>query len=191
MPAVLVMGEKGNASEALANAARALAEKPELAALGPARLLELAVASTKSQSLVPAVGAVARVAAAGAKSWPATDLVRLLLAIAKAKGALNPSDKAELLERAAESLTPELGTLVAGDLIKLILAIASDGHSALIEAAAQEAIGQRISSFPPAQLLILTQGLVQGLGGAHKLTVELADYWAESLKDNSNESDDE
>ena len=49
------------------------------------KLLELAVASTKSPSLAPAMGAVARCVAADAKAWPGSDLVRLLLAVAKAK----------------------------------------------------------------------------------------------------------
>lgn len=54
------MGERGATSDALAAAASALAAKPSLASLAPARLLELAVASTKSASLVPVVGGVAR-----------------------------------------------------------------------------------------------------------------------------------
>lgn len=190
--AVLAMGERGFSSDALANATRTLAAKPLLSCLGPSKLLEFAVASTKSASLAPAVGAVARVAAGAAKTWPTSDLVRLLLAVAKAKGALDPGDRAELLRRAAVALTPELGSLPAADLVKLVLAVASDGRSELLEAAAEEAVGQRISSFPSAQLLILTQGLVQGFGGSHPTVQRLVDFWAELLKDaGAGDSDDE
>lgn len=190
--AVLAMGERGATSDALAAAASALAAKPSLASLAPARLLELAVASTKSASLVPVVGGVARIAGETAKDWPTSDLVRLLLAVAKAKGALDPTAKAHLLHCAAAALQPELGGLPAADLIKLILAIAGDGSSELLEAAAQEAVVNRISSFPAAQLMILTQGLVQGLGGGHDLVRKTVDFWGESLKDAmADGSDDE
>lgn len=192
--AVLAISERGHSSESLTAVTRELARKEDLAALEPSKLLELAVASTKSASLAPAVGAVARVAALGARTWPTTDLVRLLLAVAKAKGALDPQDKAQLLQQAAIALTPELSTLAAADIVKLCLAIAGDGRSELLVAAATEAVERRISVFPAAQLLILTQGLVQGLGGAHPLVAQLADFWAETLKETGrkpSDSDDE
>jgi len=193
--AVLALGERGFTSETLADAARSLSQKPQLAALPQQRLLELAVASTKSASLAPVVGAVARQAGANAANWPVTDLVRLLLAVAKAKKALEPGEKADLLKRVAVVVTPELGTLLAADVIKLVLAVSGDGRSDLLEAAAEEAIERRISGFPPAQLLMLTQGVVQGLG-AHDLVRKLTDFWAESLKDSKGsggawDSDDE
>lgn len=191
--AVLAIGERGFSSESLTHATHALAAKVELSCLGPPKLLELAVASTKSASLAPAMGAVAQIAAGAAGSWQTSDLVRLLLAIAKAKGALNPANKAELLQRAAVALTPELGGLPAADLVKLVFAIAGDGCSQLLVAAAEEAVERRISSFPSAQLLILTQGLVQGLGGGHSLVRRLAEFWTESLKETGvgADSDDE
>lgn len=182
---VLAVGERGFVSESLSAAAALLAQRQDaLVVLGTQKLLELAVASTKSASLAPAIGAVARIAASSTDGqWPTTDLVRLLLAVAKAKGALDPSDKSHLLQRAAQVLRPELSVLPAADLIKLILAIAADGRSELLEAAGEEAIEKRISSFPPAQLMILTQGLIQGLGSSHPLVRKLVDFWAESLKD--------
>lgn len=191
--AVLAMGERGYASDSLCSATRVLSSKPDFASLGPQSLLGLAVASTKSVSLAPAVSAVARAAADAVLQWPSSDLVRLLLAAAKAKGALQPEDKSLLLQKVAVAVTPELSKLPAADLIKLVLALAADGRSDLLEAAAEEAVRRRVSGFPGAQLLILTQGLVQGLGAAHGLCRELADFWAQSLKDTKggNDSDDE
>lgn len=180
--ASLALASRSFASDALAGATATLATKPGLSALGPSRLLELAVAATKSASLAPVVSAVARVVAVDPCAWPLSDLVRLLLAVAKAKGALNSDDKRELLRRAAVAVTPELGSLPAPDFIKLVLAVAGDGRSELLEAAAEEAV-KRISNFPAAQLLILTQGLIQGLGGAHGHVRKLVDFWVESLKD--------
>ena len=43
-----------------------------------------------------------------------------MLAVAKAKEALRPADKAELLKSAAVVVTPELGALPAADLIKVL-----------------------------------------------------------------------
>eukprot|EP00913_Durusdinium_trenchii_P002191 g2023.t1 len=113
--AVLAVGERGFSSDTLAQATQVLSTKLNGVQLQPARLLDLAVASTKSSSLTPAVGAVARAVAANAASWPVSDLVRLLLAVAKAKKALNPEDKVQLLTNAAVALKPQLGTLPAAD----------------------------------------------------------------------------
>lgn len=181
--AVLAVGERGFSSDTLAQATQVLSTKLNGVQLQPARLLDLAVASTKSSSLTPAVGAVARAVAANAASWPVSDLVRLLLAVAKAKKALNPEDKVQLLTNAAVALKPQLGTLPAADVIKLVLAVAGDGRSDLLEAAAEEAIDRRISGFPPAQLLVLSQGVVAGLGAKHSLVERLAEFWAETVKD--------
>ncbi|CAJ1375881.1 unnamed protein product [Effrenium voratum] len=180
---VLAIGERGFSSDSLAQATQVLAAKLASQQLQPARLLELAVASTKSSSLSPAVGAVARAVAANAASWPVSDLVRLLLAVAKAKKALNPEDKSQLLTKAAVALKPQLGFLPAADVIKLVLAVAGDGCSDLLEAAAEEAIERRISGFPPAQLLVLSQGLVAGLGAKHSLVDKLVEFWSETLKE--------
>merc|ERR1712085_139169 len=56
---------------------------------------------------------------------------------------------------------------------------------------AEEAVGQRVSNFPAPQLLLLTQGLVQGLGGSHKQVQSLIEFWAESLKEPVFSDDDE
>ncbi|CAK9070338.1 DnaJ homolog subfamily B member 6 [Durusdinium trenchii] len=90
---------------------------------------------------------------------------------------------ARLLDLAAVALKPQLGTLPAADVIKLVLAVAGDGRSDLLEAAAEEAIDRRISGFPPAQLLVLSQGVVAGLGAKHSLVERLAEFWAETVKD--------
>jgi len=190
LAAVLAISERGFASEALTAAANEAAAKPGLAQLPPLRLLELAVAATKSSSLGVLLGAVARVAASSCESWPTGELVRLLLAVAKAKGLLQGApEKALLLKSAAVALRPQLGSLAAPDVIRLALAVASDGKSDLLEAAAEEAVERRVSSFQPAQLMILTQGLVQGLGKDHKSVKSLVDYWTESLKDQNKNSD--
>lgn len=180
---VLAVGERGFSSDALAQATQILAGKLSGLQLPAARLLELAVASTKSSSLAPVVGAVARAVTADATAWPVSDLVRLLLAVAKAKKALNVEDKVQLLRHAAIALKPQLGSLPSADVIKLVLAVAGDGQSDLLEAAAEEAIDRRISGFPPAQLLVLSQGLVGGLGGKHSLVERLAEFWTETLKE--------
>jgi len=193
--AVLSMSDSGYTSESLARTAYALALNLGLSVLQPPRLLDLAVAATKNESLAPVLGSVARTAAAGARWWPSSDFVRLLLALAKAKGALDPRDRAELLREAAIALTPALGTLPSADIVKLALALTADGRTDLLEATAREAVNQRISGFPAQQLLILTQGLVQGLGGFHELVQSLVGFWAELLKDGSScgawDSDDE
>lgn len=192
--AVLAISERGHSSEGLTAVVRELSQKAGMTALEPSRLLELAVASTKSSSLLPAVATIARVVSAMARTWSTSDLVRFLLAVAKAKGALDPADKAELLRQAATALTPELSKLASADLVKLCLAIAGDGRTDLLEAAATEAVQRRISGFPSAQLLILTQGLVQGLGAGHPLLTQLVGFWAETIKETSKppgDSDDE
>ncbi|CAE7253824.1 KIN14N [Symbiodinium sp. CCMP2456] len=180
---VLAIAERGFSSDALATATQVLATKLGSTQLQPTRLLDLAVASTKSTSLAPVIGAVARAVGASATMWPVSDLVRLLLAMAKAKKALNTEDKAYLLKQAAEALKSELGSLPAADVIKLVLATAGDGCSELLEAAAEEAVDRRISVFPPAQLLMLSQGLVTGLGSKHGLVAKLVDFWSETLKE--------
>lgn len=180
---VLAIAERGFSSDALATATQVLATKLGSTQLQPTRLLDLAVASTKSTSLAPVIGAVARAVGASATTWPVSDLVRLLLAMAKAKKALNTEDKAYLLKQAAEALKSELGSLPAADVIKLVLATAGDGCSELLEAAAEEAVDRRISVFPPAQLLMLSQGLVTGLGSKHGLVAKLVDFWSETLKE--------
>mmetsp|Transcript_9136 Transcript_9136/g.20336 ORF Transcript_9136/g.20336 Transcript_9136/m.20336 type:complete len:908 (-) Transcript_9136:34-2757(-) len=184
--AILALGERGYTSTALAEATQILGEMPGLSGLETSKLMDLAVASTKSSSLAPAVSAVAMIAASAVQRFQISDLVRLLLAIAKAKGALKPEMKAELLKKASVTMAPELGSMAGPDLIKLILAIASDGKSDLLEEAAAEAIERRISSFQPAQLMILTQGIVQGLGGQHRLIKQLVDFWIQSLRDAAN-----
>ena len=83
---VKAIGERGFSSESLIEATQQLATRLDTTFPVP-KLLELAVASTKSPSLAPAMGAVARCVAADAKAWPVSDLVRLLLAVAKAKKA--------------------------------------------------------------------------------------------------------
>lgn len=182
--AVLAIGERGFSSDALAQATQILANKLATTELQPVtRLLDLAVASTKSSSLAPVVGAVARAVGKNADTWPVSDLVRLLLAVAKAKKALNAEDKVQLLSNAAVALKPQLSSLPAADVIKLVLAVAGDGQSDLLEAAAEEAIDRRISGLPPAQLLVLSQGVVGGLGGKHTLVERLADFWAETVKE--------
>lgn len=189
---ILAIGERSFTSESLTATVELLAGKPDLALLPPATLLKLVVASTKSASLVPVVGAVARVVAGSAGSWTVSDLVRLLLAMSKAKGAVGAEEKAQLLQQVGVVVTPQMAALPGTDLIKLILAIAPDGCSALLEASAEEAY-RRVSSFPPAQLLILTQGLVLGLGGSHKVVQQVAEFWALSLQPakDSDDSDDD
>jgi len=182
---ILALGERGFTSDALTEATTLLSQMPGLSGLDRTKLLELGVASTKSVSLVPAVSAVVTIVTAAVESWPVSDLVRLLLAVAKAKGALKPELKAQLLKKASVVVAPELGNMAGPDLIKLILAIASDGKSELLVSAAEEAIQRRISNFPPAQLMILTQGLVQGLGAGHSLMRQLVDFWVQTLRESN------
>ncbi|CAE7196953.1 dnaJ [Symbiodinium natans] len=101
---VLAIADRGFSSDALASATQVLTTKLGSTQLQPSRLLELAVASTKSTSLAPVIGAVARAVGASATTWPVSDLVRLLLAVAKAKKALNNEDKAYLLKQAVRPL---------------------------------------------------------------------------------------
>eukprot|EP00928_Gymnodinium_smaydae_P000041 TRINITY_DN1001_c0_g2_i1.p1 TRINITY_DN1001_c0_g2~~TRINITY_DN1001_c0_g2_i1.p1 ORF type:complete len:942 (+),score=260.03 TRINITY_DN1001_c0_g2_i1:132-2957(+) len=182
--AISALGERGLDSEALAQAARDLATKAPFAALSPQQLLGLAVAGTKSKAIGPDVlGTVARAAAAAAASFATPDLLRLLLALAKAKGgSLQEDAKASLLSGAAAAVAPQLPTMATTELVKLVLSVACYGSSELLQAAASQ-VTMRLSDFPPPQLLLLTQGLFQGLGGAHPTSLAIVDYWAELLRE--------
>eukprot|EP00927_Polykrikos_kofoidii_P021948 TRINITY_DN20637_c0_g1_i1.p1 TRINITY_DN20637_c0_g1~~TRINITY_DN20637_c0_g1_i1.p1 ORF type:complete len:937 (-),score=207.08 TRINITY_DN20637_c0_g1_i1:47-2857(-) len=177
------LAEKGVASGALSEVAEHLATK-SLADLTPEQLLALAVAATKSKALGPdVVGAVARAASSSTSAWSAGDLIRLLLAAAKAKGGPIQEDaKAALLQGAAVVITPQLSSLAAIELVKLVLAVACHGSSPLMEAAGKEVLA-RLSDFLPAQLLLLTQGLVQGLGSTHPTLVGVLDFWFELISE--------
>lgn len=66
---------------------------------------------------------------------------KLLLAVAKTKGAALPEEqKAELLRAAARVVAPRIGELAVADLIKIVLALASQGRTELLEAATLKAI---------------------------------------------------
>merc|ERR1712085_83028 len=90
--------------------------------------------------------------------------------------------KKALLKRAAESLRPQLKNLASGEVLKLALAISNEGEpgAELLAVASREAIN-RLSDFPQAQLLLLTQALTQGLGHRHEVVLQLLDFWTELL----------
>lgn len=181
---VTSLAERGVSSQALVESIQVLASRDCLASLPADRLLGLAVAATKSPALSSTfVGAVACAAAAAAFKFTSADLMRLLLAAAKAKGGAIPEDaKVALVQGVASVLMPQLSTLGSNELVKLVLAVACYGASPFMEASGKE-VSNRLSDFLPAHLILLTQGLTQGLGASHPTVKGLFDYWSELLSD--------
>eukprot|EP00747_Dinoflagellata_sp_TGD_P168698 gnl/TRDRNA2_/TRDRNA2_195702_c0_seq1.p1 gnl/TRDRNA2_/TRDRNA2_195702_c0~~gnl/TRDRNA2_/TRDRNA2_195702_c0_seq1.p1 ORF type:complete len:502 (-),score=106.00 gnl/TRDRNA2_/TRDRNA2_195702_c0_seq1:50-1525(-) len=144
-------------------------------------LLRLVVAATKSASVAEGVlGAVAAAAAATWQAWPVDDVLKLLLALAKAKGGATGVDG--LFSGAPQVLMPKLPEMSMTQLIKVVLAVGKvSSCKALLEAGAAEA-GNKLSEFAPAQLVLLTQGLV-ALGGDHPQLAKVLDVWATSCEE--------
>jgi len=176
--AVAALGSHGISSPGLVAAAKCLAARADFSSLGFQVLLALGVAASKNAALEPIVGAVARSAALSIGVWSTGDLVRLFLALAKTKALLPPADRDALLSKSAAVVGLQIASLGATDLVKLVLAICGWGSSALLEAAAVEVV-RRLSDLPQVQLLLLTQALAQGLGGAHSVLHQVLDFWAE------------
>jgi len=111
------------------------------------------------------------------KDFSIADVIRLLLAIAKAKGKPMPAGaKATLFSEAASMLGPMLHSLSTAEIIKVCLAIGNSlATKDLMESAAAEA-ERRLDTMPAPQLLLLTQSLAP-LGGGHASMRRIVDCW--------------
>jgi len=108
-------------------------------------------------------------------------VVRLLLAAVKGKGALTADTQASLLSAASDVLAPQMGELAAVDLVKLLLAVSGFGASALLESTAKEAV-IRLADLSLTHLLLVTQGLAQGLDPTHTCLQQALEFWTSKLK---------
>jgi len=184
---VAVLAERGCDSSSLAAAANELALRgAALARLPAVGLLALAVAATKTVALAGCLGRIADAAASTLRTWPAADAIKLLLAMTKAKGELQPSTRASLLREVAAAARPCLAELPAAELVRLALAAgggSGGGADAvgLLEAVAGE-VANRLSDLPQAHLLLLTQGLAP-LGGQHAALRRICSFWGEVLRE--------
>lgn len=184
---VAALAERCADIPALPAAAALLALRGSLAA-APEVLLSLAVSATKTEAVAGVVAGVAAAATAALQLFSLADLIRLLLAVSKAKGKGVPAPlRSALFGRAAEILKPRLSDFTIVELIKVGLACggvtSGSGEAAgvleLLEAAGAEA-ERRLPDVQPAQLLLLTQALVP-LGGRHSAVQRAAERWAEVL----------
>jgi len=180
---ILALGSCSSAAEApskgsLRAAAEMLAQKAPLEGLPGEMLLGLTVVAAKICALGPAFQAVAEAALLAADTWDADDFMKLLLAVAKAKGLLAEDIRSAILRKTGAALTPKLADLSASDVVKIVLA-ASDQPD-LLEAAVKE-VTIRVSDFSPQHLLLVTQGLAKGLVSSHPALLKLLEYWPDLL----------
>lgn len=167
----------------LSKAIAVLMSKAPLARkLTPEGLMNLAVAGTKTDLLSPLLGSVAEAAAVTLGSFSSADVIRFLLAIAKAKGTpIEKECKDKLFQQAAEILRPQLPRLSIVEIIKVGLASScAAGPGELLETVALEA-EKRLVDMQPAQLLLLTQAFVP-LGGACTSVQRIVERWIEILE---------
>merc|ERR1712226_491465 len=87
-----------------------------------------------------------------------------------------------LIHGVSSVVIPQINSLGGNDLVKLVLAAACYGESPFMESLASE-VSKRLSDFVPAHLMLLTQGLIQGLGVSHQLLAGVFDYWIEFLSE--------
>ncbi|CAE7487174.1 Parp12 [Symbiodinium natans] len=131
--------------------------------------------------------------------WPASEAIRLVLALAKPRRAETKDEAPEvssalwasLLSATAAKVRPALSDLPAAELIRLALAAkthAEQGGKELLEGVAVEAV-RRLADLPQAHLLLLTQGLTP-LGGKHPKVREICNYWSEVLGEDSEKGDE-
>lgn len=179
--AILALCDKGISCEAVRQVAESLADKAPLPGVEPEQLRALALAAAKIPSIGIALNAVAQAAAAGAKGWAAEELVKLLLAMAKSKEHLRPDIRATLLLEAGAVVAPRLASLAVPDLVKAAVAAGGLGESALLEAAAKEA-AIRLPDLSLPHLLLVTQGLAQGLRPDHAVMQQVLEFWPEKLQ---------
>eukprot|EP00928_Gymnodinium_smaydae_P028918 TRINITY_DN21924_c0_g1_i1.p1 TRINITY_DN21924_c0_g1~~TRINITY_DN21924_c0_g1_i1.p1 ORF type:complete len:815 (+),score=182.03 TRINITY_DN21924_c0_g1_i1:701-3145(+) len=164
-------------------------------------LLSLAVSGTKTDALASILPVVATAATSRLWALSVADVVRLLLALSKAKGQpLSARTRDALLAAAAEVLRPKLRDMSTVDVIKVGLAAAAGGASSsgagaganggllvgardLLEATAEEAVRRLglAEGVPAAQLLLLTQALVP-LGARHASVRRIVEHWTELLQ---------
>lgn len=174
----------GTAEGALQPGIEALVAAPSAMASLPTQLiLRLAVLTTKSSMVADVcLGPLATAAAETISAWPLDDVAKLMLAVAKSRATSTSFGVQCLFAKATDFIIPQLSNLSAQQLLKLILAAgATPQCKALLEAAAKEA-QLRLSDFRPAQLLVLTHGLLP-LGGQHQVMAQVLDFWEQLLRD--------
>jgi len=187
--AIVALGDKSCEGHDLRAACQELAtRKQNLERLPAVGLLALAVAATKTTSMIPCAGAVVDAAVHTLSSWPVGEAIKLLLAVVKAKGAaISPETLSVLVREATAKIAPALGELPAAELVRLGLAAGTDvggqvAASGLLGEVAKEAC-RRLSDLPQAHLLLLTQGLAP-LGGRNVALRQICDFWGELFSDN-------
>eukprot|EP00971_Amphidinium_carterae_P331560 6465202-Amphidinium_carterae.1 len=126
--AVSHLGEKGEGDDVKA-CAEGLKNVPAtvLEGLAEETLVQLVVAGTKSAAVAETVVPLAckashmlgQAAAATLPGWDVEDITKLLLAASKAKACKDAQEVTELFGRAAEALSPQLGSLSDTQLIKV------------------------------------------------------------------------
>merc|ERR1711920_824459 len=112
--------------------------------------------------------------------WSAPNVVGLLLAVTRGREHLQPETLKEVLESAGVALPAALPDLAAADMVKLVLAVSGLGASDLLDVVAKET-AIRLSDFSLPNLLLVTQGLVQGLDPSHEALWQVLGFWPEKL----------
>mmetsp|Transcript_33361 Transcript_33361/g.76121 ORF Transcript_33361/g.76121 Transcript_33361/m.76121 type:complete len:561 (-) Transcript_33361:49-1731(-) len=180
--AVSHLGEKGEGDDVKA-CAEGLKNVPAtvLEGLAEETLVQLVVAGTKSAAVAETVVPLAcKAAAATLPGWDVEDITKLLLAASKAKACKDAQEVTELFGRAAEALSPQLGSLSDTQLIKVAFTLCRvPACKDFMETLGNEAVN-RLPKVPPPQLLLLTQGLLS-LGGEHEVVKKVVEQWASSL----------
>eukprot|EP00927_Polykrikos_kofoidii_P061318 TRINITY_DN56162_c0_g1_i1.p1 TRINITY_DN56162_c0_g1~~TRINITY_DN56162_c0_g1_i1.p1 ORF type:complete len:978 (+),score=193.32 TRINITY_DN56162_c0_g1_i1:99-3032(+) len=176
---LIALSDRGFDSDNMKIAAECLASKAPLTMIKPGTQLALAIAATKRKSMKPVVEPIAHAASTSVSLWPVTDIIRFLLAVSKTKDQLLPITLDSLLEHAAKTLSP--AQLDVADLAKLALAAAALGGSSVLLEVVAARITSRVDEFTLSQLLLATQGLVQGLGLQHEAVGKLLVVWPRFL----------
>lgn len=174
---LLVLLRRGTISDDdLFIAAESLAAKQSLEGVPSDDLVALAVAASQNAALCPVVNALTVAAAASAASWDAGHAVRFMLAIARLKDMVEADTLAAFTTQFASPIRTHLPSLDSSDLVKLVLSASTLGRSQLLEELAQ-ATSQQLSKFTQSELLLVTQGLAQGLGWGHVALQDALRFW--------------
>jgi len=152
--------------------------------LPPPALLRLVVAATKCAAVAEGtLDAAAAAAAMTLPGWTMDDASKLLLAVAKAKGGACGDGVERLYIRASEVLSMKLREFSSVQLIKVLLAIGQVlACRPLLEAAAGEAVSNRLTELPSTQQLLLTQALLP-LGAGHSTVIKMLEFWTANFNE--------
>eukprot|EP00927_Polykrikos_kofoidii_P009466 TRINITY_DN13948_c0_g3_i1.p1 TRINITY_DN13948_c0_g3~~TRINITY_DN13948_c0_g3_i1.p1 ORF type:complete len:1208 (+),score=207.83 TRINITY_DN13948_c0_g3_i1:120-3626(+) len=161
---------------------------PQLITVPSQDMAKLAKAATKSIVIAENVlGPILVAAATALADWPLDDIATLLLSATKTNVAAETSSVQRFFTQVDEVLLHRLKKASNQELLKITLAAGSgENGKPLLDTSAQEAV-PRLSDLRPAQLLLLTRGLLP-LGPDNKHFNTILDFWAELLVGDQSET---